>query len=87
MAEVRDLEGAQKSIRSAIDDQEGLGIKFEKARSMVVQAKILRAVGNMRKSSAVYGEASTMFEQMHMTSEFDSARNMAQALRPGDESE
>jgi tetratricopeptide (TPR) repeat protein len=83
--EVRDLSGAEKSIRIALADQEGLGIKFETARSMIVQAKIMRSAGNIRQSSAVYNEASKMFQQMQMTGEFDSARNMAEALRPGGE--
>ena len=81
--EVRDLSGAERSIRSALADQEGLGIKFETARSMVVQAKIMRSAGQTRQSSAVYDEASKLFQQMQMTSEFDSASHMAEALRPG----
>ena len=80
--EVRDLSGAAKSIRSALADQEGLGIKFETARSMIVQAKIMRAAGNTRQSSAVYGAAGEMFRQMQMTRDFDSARHMAEALEP-----
>jgi tetratricopeptide (TPR) repeat protein len=84
--EVRDLSGAEKSIRSALADQEGLGIKFETARSMVVQAKIMRSAGRTRQSSAVYNEASKLFQQMQMTSEFDSASHMAEALRPGGDS-
>ncbi len=83
--EVRDLTGAERSIRTALADQEGLGIKFETARSMIVQAKIMRSAGNTRQSSAVYDQASKMFQQMQMTGEFDSARNMAEALRPGGE--
>jgi tetratricopeptide (TPR) repeat protein len=83
--EVRDLNGAERSIRRALADQEGLGIKFETARSMIVQAKIMRSAGNTRQSSAVYDQASKMFQQMQMTGEFDSARNMAEALRPGGE--
>ncbi len=83
--EVRDLKGAGRSIRTALADQKGLGIKFETARSMIVQAKILRSAGNTRQSSAVYDRASKMFQQMQMTGEFDSARNMAEALRPGGE--
>ncbi len=83
--EVRDLNGAERSIRTALADQEGLGIKFETARSMIVQAKIMRSAGNTRQSSAVYDQASKMFQQMQMTTEFDSARNMAEALRPGGE--
>lgn len=83
--EVRDLNGAERSIRTALADQEGLGIKFETARSMIVQAKIMRSAGNTRQSSAVYDQASKMFQQMQMTGEFDSARTMAEALRPGGE--
>jgi len=83
--EVRDLKGAERSIRTALADQEGLGIKFETARSMIVQAKIMRSAGNTRQSSAIYDQASKMFQQMQMTGEFDSARNMAEALRPGGE--
>lgn len=83
--EVRDLSGAERSIRTALADQEGLGIKFETARTMIVQAKIMRSAGNTRQSSAVYDQASKMFQQMQMTGEFDSARNMAAALRPGGE--
>jgi DNA-binding SARP family transcriptional activator/tetratricopeptide (TPR) repeat protein len=83
--EVRDLNGAERSIRTALADQEGLGIKFETARSMIVQAKIMRSAGNTRQSSAVYDRASKMFQQMQMAGEFDSARNMAEALRPGGE--
>jgi DNA-binding SARP family transcriptional activator len=83
--EVRDLNGADRSIRTALADQEGLGIKFETARSMIVQAKIMRSAGNTRQSSAVYDQASKMFQQMQMTGEFDSARNMAEALLPGGE--
>ncbi len=84
-SEVRDLNGAERSIRTALADQEGLGIKFETARSMVVQAKIMRSAGNTRQSSAVYDQASKMFQQMRMTGEFDSARHMAEALRPDGE--
>ena len=80
---MRDLAGAEKSIRTALADQESLGIKFETARSMIVQAKIMRSAGDTRRSSAVYDEASKMFLQMQMTGDFDSARHMAEALRPG----
>ncbi len=80
--EVRDLEGADKSIRSALAEQEGLGIKFETARSLIVQAKIMRSAGQTRRSSAIYGEASKLFEQMRMTGDFDSARHMAEVLVP-----
>jgi tetratricopeptide (TPR) repeat protein len=83
--EVRDLTGAERSIRTALADQEGLGIKFETARSMIVQAKIMRSAGDTRQSSAVYDQASKMFQQMQMTGEFDSARHMAEALRPDGE--
>ena len=82
-SEVRDLAGAEKSIRTALADQESLGIKFETARSMIVQAKIMRSAGDTRRSSAVYDQASKMFQQMQMTGDFDSARHMAEALRPG----
>ncbi|MCZ6699981.1 MAG: hypothetical protein O7D94_13705, partial [Planctomycetota bacterium] len=59
-----------------------LGLKFEMARSLVVHAKILRAAGNMRRSSQVYAEASELFRAMQMSGDFDSTRNMAEALKP-----
>lgn len=80
--EAGDLAGAEKAIRSALGDQEGLGLKFEQARSLVVHAKVLRAAGNLRRSSEVYAEASELFRQMQMTGDFDSARHMAEALKP-----
>ncbi len=48
---------------------------------MIVQAKIMRSAGDTRRSSAVYDEASKMFQQMQMAGEFDSARNVAEVLR------
>lgn len=42
----------------------------------------LRAAGNLRRSSEVYAEASELFRQMQMTGDFDSARHMAEALKP-----
>jgi hypothetical protein len=45
----------------------------------------MRSAGNTRQSSAVYDRASKMFQQMQMTGELDSARNMAEALLPGGE--
>lgn len=80
--EVRDFTGAEKAIRSALGDQDGLGLKFEMARSLVVHAKVLRAAGNMRRSSQVYAEASELFREMQMSGDFDSTRNMAEALKP-----
>ncbi len=80
--EVRDFTGAEKAIRSALGDQDGLGLKFEMARSLVVHAKVLRAAGNMRRSSDVYAEASEMFREMQMSGDFDTTRNMAEALKP-----
>ena len=85
--EAGDLAGAEKAIRSAIGDQEGLGLKFEQARSLVVHAKVVRAAGNLRRSSEIYAEASELFRQMRMTGDFDSARHMAEVLKPtGDSS-
>ncbi len=84
--EVHDLKGADKFIRSALADQKGLGIKFETARSMVARAKIVRAAGDTRQSSAIYSAAGRMFQQMQMTSEYDRARRMAEALRPARDS-
>jgi len=79
---VRDFVGAEKAIRSAAAEQEGLGLKVELARSKVVHAKALRAAGNLQKSSEVYSEASELFRHMRMTGEFDSTKTMADALRP-----
>ncbi len=39
-----------------------------------------RELVNPRQSSAVYGAASEMFQQIEMISDFDSARHMAEAL-------
>jgi len=80
--EVRDFIGAEKAIRSAAAEQEGLGLKVELARSKVVHAKALRAAGNLQKSSEIYAEASELFQQMRMSGDFDSAKTMAEALRP-----
>lgn len=79
---MRDFAGAEKAIRSAVAEQEGLGLKVELARSKVVYAKTLRAAGNLQRSSEVYAEASDLFQRMRMTGEFDSTRTMAEALRP-----
>lgn len=80
--DVGDLSGAEKSIRSALADQQGLGLNFERARSLVVHAKVLRTRGSVRRSSEIFAEASDMFRRMQMSSDFDSARNLADVLRP-----
>lgn len=79
---MRDFVGAEKAIRSAAAEQEGLGLLVELARSKVVHAKTLRAAGNLQRSSEVYAEASELFQRMRMTGEFDSTKTMADALRP-----
>ncbi|MFQ6017019.1 MAG: BTAD domain-containing putative transcriptional regulator [Kiloniellaceae bacterium] len=80
--EVRDYQGAEKAIRSALADQHSLGFRFERARSLIVHAKIARAAGDVGRSSQIYSEASNMFRQMEMAYDSDRARHMAEALRP-----
>ena len=78
----RDLNAANRAIRSAIAAQSSLGLPFEVARSLVVHAKILRARGNARRSSEIFAEAGEIFERMGLTADFDRARTMSEALRP-----
>jgi DNA-binding SARP family transcriptional activator len=78
----RDLNAADRAIRSAIGAQSSLGLPFEVARSLVVHAKILRARGNARRSSEIFAEAGEIFEKMGLTADFDRARTMSEALRP-----
>ena len=78
----RDLHAADSAIRSAIAIQHGLGLRCEIARSLVVQAKILRAWGNARRASDIFMEAGGMFEEMGMVADFNRAHTMAEALRP-----
>ncbi len=78
----RDLNAADRAIRSAIAAQSSLGLPFEVARSLVVHAKILRARGNARRSSEIFAEAGEIFERMGLTADFDRARTMSEALRP-----
>jgi DNA-binding SARP family transcriptional activator len=84
--EVRDLEGAEKAIRSAIAEQRSLGLKFEQARSLLAQAKIIRASGDVRRSSQIFLEASAMYRTLNMAEDSERARNMGEALRPVGES-
>ena len=78
----RDLSSADRAIRAAIAAQSTLGLVFEKASSLVVHAKILRARGNASRSSQIFEEAGEIFEKMGMQAEFDRAKTMAEALKP-----
>jgi DNA-binding SARP family transcriptional activator len=78
----RDLNAADRAIRSAVAAQSSLGLPFEVARSLVVHAKILRARGNARRSSEIFAEAGEIFEKMGLTADFDRAKTMSEALRP-----
>ncbi len=78
----RDLNVADRAIRTAVAAQGSLGLPFEAARSLVVHAKILRARGNARRSSEIFAEAGEIFEKMGLAADFDRARTMAEALRP-----
>jgi DNA-binding SARP family transcriptional activator len=79
----RDFDKAEQAIRAAIEAQTSLGLRFERARSMVVHAKILRARGEAARSSDVFSEAGSLFREMGMAAESARATTMAEALRPG----
>ena len=78
----RDFTRAERAIRASIETQNGLGLRFELARSLVVRAKILRAQGEASRSSDSFSEAGEMFREMGMASESARAKTMAEALRP-----
>ena len=78
----RDLHAADRAIRQAVAIQGGLGLRCETARTLIVHAKILRARGNVRRSSEIFAEAGDLFARMGLSVEFDRARTMAEALRP-----
>ncbi|HSR72505.1 MAG TPA: hypothetical protein VLL72_09010, partial [Kiloniellales bacterium] len=80
--EVGDLPGALKAARSALAEPDGLGLSFEIARTQIAYAKILRASGELERSSRAYAQASVLFQKMRMTGEYDSAKTLAEALRP-----
>ncbi|MFQ5773858.1 MAG: BTAD domain-containing putative transcriptional regulator [Kiloniellaceae bacterium] len=84
--EVRDLAVAERAVRSALAEQQGLGLDFERARSLMVHARILRTGGDIRGSSALYGEAGRMFGKLRLTAQSERARRMGEALRPVRES-
>ncbi len=80
----RDFDLAMKAVEFAIASQDSIDLKFELAHSKIVLAKLLRAQGIGHHSSAVFEEASQMFQQMGMNIEVARAKTMAEMLRqPG----
>jgi tetratricopeptide (TPR) repeat protein len=61
---VRDLVGAERAIDRAVAAQRGLGLRFELARSLLVQARILEARGKSRQSGEAGTEAGELFRRM-----------------------
>lgn len=79
---VRNLPLAERTIKSAMDEQMALGVRFEFARSSIVYAKIKRAQGHMRRSSEIFAEAGKMYSEMGMTADSRRAKTLADSLRP-----
>ncbi len=84
---ISDRGGACKAVTWALDIQQRLGLRVERARSLFLYAKILRDFGDLGRSSEIYGQACEMFEHMHMIADSDRARTMAEALRPARENQ
>lgn len=59
-SEARDLNSSENEIRTALADQEGPDIKFETARTMIIQVKIVRSARINRQSSAIYVQAAKL---------------------------
>ncbi len=60
----RDLGRAERAINAAVATQRGLDLRFELARSLMVQADILGARGKAAQSGAAEAEAEALFRQM-----------------------
>ena len=60
----RDLGRAERVIDRAVAAQRGLGLHFELARSLSIQARILDARGKSRRSGEVDTEAGELFRRM-----------------------
>ena len=60
----RDLGRAERAIKAAVATQRGLELRFELARSLMVQADILDARGKTAQSGAAVAEADALFRQM-----------------------
>jgi DNA-binding SARP family transcriptional activator len=60
----RDLGRAERAINAAVATQRGLDLRFELARSLMVQAEILDARGKTAQSGAAVAEADALFRQM-----------------------
>lgn len=78
----RNLAMADRTIRAALADQKRMGLVFEIARSSVVYAKILRAQGELQRSSEVFGEAENIFTDMGMIVDSARAKTSSETLRP-----
>jgi DNA-binding SARP family transcriptional activator len=60
----RDLGRAERAINAAVATQRGLDLRFELARSLLVQADILDARGKSAQSGRAVAEADALFRQM-----------------------
>ncbi len=60
----RDLGRAEQAIDRAVAVQRGLGLRFELARSLSIQARILDARGKSRQSGEAGTEAGELFRRM-----------------------
>jgi DNA-binding SARP family transcriptional activator len=63
----QDLGRAERAIARAVAAQRGLGLRFELARSLSIQAGILAAQGKSRQSGQVDSEARDLFRRMGLS--------------------
>jgi len=78
--EVRDFLGAERAIRIALSEQDTMGLEFERARSLVAYARILRSAGEMRRSVRLVRQAQKLLRKMRAVINREATRSLKTVL-------
>ncbi len=78
--EVRDFLGAERAIRIALSEQDTMGLEFERARSLVAYARILRSAGETRRSVRLVRQAQKLFRKMRTVINRKATRSLTAVL-------
>jgi tetratricopeptide (TPR) repeat protein len=76
--DIADFVGAERAIRSALEQQYAIGLEFERATSMVSYAKLLKSAGEKSRSENLVSQALVLFEQHKMVMSREVLRDLTE---------
>lgn len=78
--DARDFLGAERAIRLALSEQDTMGLEFERARSLVAYARILRLAGETQRSVGLVRQARKLLRKMRTAINREATRGLTTIL-------